>query len=100
MAQSNDAPWENYRQPASGDSAGPWSNYAPNPELGLAKPKSRNPLTILNDTAIEAANVAAGGVSAAAKFVKPGNEVSGQSAMNLNCFCKYFRRPLPRPIAN
>nr|WP_312375030.1 LPD38 domain-containing protein [Delftia acidovorans] len=40
MAQSNDAPWENYRQPASGDSAGPWSNYAANPELGLATPKS------------------------------------------------------------
>lgn len=40
MAQSNDAPWENYRQPASSDSTGPWSNYAPNPELGQAKPKS------------------------------------------------------------
>ncbi|WP_232245196.1 LPD38 domain-containing protein [Delftia acidovorans] len=83
MAQSNDAPWENYRQPASGDSAGPWSNYAPNPELGLAKPKSRNPLAVLNDTAIEAANAAAGGVSAAANFVKPGNDVSGWIDKNI-----------------
>ena len=83
MAQSNDAPWENYRQPASGDSAGPWSNYAPNPELGLAKPKSRNPLAVLNDTAIEAANAAAGGVSAAANFVKPGNHVSGWIDKNI-----------------
>ncbi|TQL87437.1 LPD38 domain-containing protein [Delftia sp. HK171] len=83
MAQSNDAPWENYRQPASGDSAGPWSNYASNPELGLAKPKSRNPLAVLNDTAIEAANAAAGGVSAAANFVKPGNDVSGWIDKNI-----------------
>lgn len=83
MAQSNDAPWENYRQPVSGDSAGPWSNYAPNPELGLAKPKSRNPLAVLNDTAIEAANAAAGGVSAAANFVKPGNDVSGWIDKNI-----------------
>lgn len=83
MAQSNDAPWENYRQRASGDSAGPWSNYAPNPELGLAKPKSRNPLAVLNDTAIEAANAAAGGVSAAANFVKPGNDVSGWIDKNI-----------------
>lgn len=83
MAQSNDAPWENYRQPASGDSAGPWSNYAPSPELGLAKPKSRNPLAVLNDTAIEAANAAAGGVSAAANFVKPGNDVSGWIDKNI-----------------
>ncbi|OWG18335.1 hypothetical protein KDK82_1814 [Delftia sp. K82] len=83
MAQSNDAPWENYRQPASGDSAGPWSNYAPSPELGLAKPKSRNPLAVLNDTAIEAANAAAGGVSAAANFIKPGNDVSGWIDKNI-----------------
>ena len=47
------------------------------------KPKSRNPLAVLNDTAIEAANAAAGGVSAAANFVKPGNDVSGWIDKNI-----------------
>jgi len=39
-------------------------------------PKSRNLLAVANDTVIEAANAAAGGVSAAANFIKPGNAVS------------------------
>lgn len=47
------------------------------------KPKSRNPLAVLNDTAIEAANAAAGGVSAAANFIKPGNDVSGWIDKNI-----------------
>jgi hypothetical protein len=51
--------------------------------LPPAKPKSRNPLAVLNDTAIEAANAAAGGVSAAANFVKPGNDVSGWIDKNI-----------------
>lgn len=51
--------------------------------LPAAKPKSRNPLAVLNDTAIEAANAAAGGVSAAANFVKPGNDVSGWIDKNI-----------------
>lgn len=48
-----------------------------------APTKSRNPLAVLNDTAIEAANAAAGGVSAAANFVKPGNDVSGWIDKNI-----------------
>ncbi|TQL87450.1 LPD38 domain-containing protein [Delftia sp. HK171] len=51
--------------------------------LPPAQPKSRNPLAVLNDTAIEAANAAAGGVSAAANFVKPGNDVSGWIDKNI-----------------
>ncbi len=51
--------------------------------LPPAEPKSRNPLAVLNDTAIEAANAAAGGVSAAANFVKPGNDVSGWIDKNI-----------------
>lgn len=51
--------------------------------LPPAAPKSRNPLAVLNDTAIEAANAAAGGVSAAANFIKPGNDVSGWIDKNI-----------------
>ena len=54
-----------------------------NGTLDGEKPKSRNPLAVLNDTAIEAANAAAGGVSAAANFVKPGNDVSGWIDKNI-----------------
>ena len=54
-----------------------------NGTLDGEKPKSRNPLAVLNDTAIEAANAAAGGVSAAANFIKPGNDVSGWIDKNI-----------------
>jgi len=37
MAQSNDAPSENYWQPSTGEGAEAWSNYASNPELGQAR---------------------------------------------------------------
>ncbi|QOF76060.1 PLxRFG domain-containing protein [Variovorax sp. 38R] len=40
------------------------------------EPAKRGALAVANDTAIEAANAVAGGVSAAANFVKPGNSVS------------------------
>ncbi|WPG35296.1 PLxRFG domain-containing protein [Variovorax sp. EBFNA2] len=42
----------------------------------LKPPSSRSALAVANDTVIEAANAVAGGVSAAANFVKPGNAVS------------------------
>lgn len=54
-----------------------------NGTLDGEKPKSRNPLAVLNDTAIEAANAAAGGVSAAANFVKPGNAASNWIDKNI-----------------
>lgn len=43
--------------------------------LGI-KPPKRSLLAVANDTVIEAANAAAGGVSAAASFVAPGNRFS------------------------
>lgn len=46
-------------------------------------PKSRGLLAVANDTVIEAANAAAGGVSAAANFIKPGNAVSGWIDKNI-----------------
>lgn len=42
----------------------------------LKPPSSRSAFAVANDTVIEAANAVAGGVSAAANFVKPGNAVS------------------------
>lgn len=52
---------------------------APKPEA----PKSRGLMAVANDTVIEAANAAAGGVSAAANFIKPGNAVSGWIDKNI-----------------
>lgn len=51
--------------------------------LPPAPPKRRTLASIANDTVIEAANAAAGGVSAAAKFVRPGNSVSGWIDKNI-----------------
>ncbi|MFC4923584.1 LPD38 domain-containing protein [Delftia deserti] len=78
MAQSNEW-WKQGSTPVeSAASGGDWWKQGSTPVGdGAPKPKSRSPLTVLNDTAIEAANAAAGGVSAAANFVKPGNDVSG-----------------------
>ena len=73
-------------QPFSGALDAPDASAGMKPFSGSLdgeKPKSRNPLTILNDTAIEAANAAAGGVSAAANFFKPGNDVSGWIDKNI-----------------
>lgn len=47
-------------------------------------PKRKRTLaTIANDTVIETANAAAGGVSAAANFIRPGNAVSGWIDKNI-----------------
>ena len=46
-------------------------------------PKKRTLASVANDTVIEAANAAAGGVSAAANFVRPGNAVSGWIDKNI-----------------
>ena len=46
-------------------------------------PKSRGLLAVANDTVIEAANAAAGGLSSAANFIKPGNAVSGWIDKNI-----------------
>ncbi|WP_052095265.1 PLxRFG domain-containing protein [Comamonas thiooxydans] len=45
--------------------------------------KSRGLLAVANDTVIEAANAAAGGLSSAANFIKPGNTVSGWIDKNI-----------------
>lgn len=84
MAQSNEW-WKQGSTPVeSSASGGDWWKQGSTPVGdGAPKPKSRNPLAVLNDTAIEAANAAAGGVSAAANFVKPGNDVSGWIDKNI-----------------
>lgn len=84
MAQSNEW-WKQGSTPVeSAASGGDWWKQGSTPVGdGAPKPKSRNPLAILNDTAIEAANAAAGGVSAAANFIKPGNDVSGWIDKNI-----------------
>lgn len=46
-------------------------------------PKSRGLLAVANDTVIEVANAAAGGLSSAANFIKPGNAVSGWIDKNI-----------------
>ncbi|WP_167009250.1 PLxRFG domain-containing protein [Comamonas sp. Tr-654] len=45
--------------------------------------KSRGLMAVANDTVIEAANAAAGGLSSAANFIKPGNAVSGWIDKNI-----------------
>lgn len=57
------------------DAAKPAANGYSYEDAG-AEPSKRSALAVANDTVIEAANAAAGGVSAAANFVKPGNAVS------------------------
>jgi len=46
-------------------------------------PKKRSLAAVANDTVIEAANAAAGGISSAANFVRPGNQVSGWIDKNI-----------------
>lgn len=46
-------------------------------------PKKRTLAAIANDTVIEVANAAAGGVSSAANFIRPGNAVSGWIDKNI-----------------
>ena len=47
------------------------------------QPKRRTLAAIANDTVIEVANAAAGGVSSAANFIRPGNSVSGWIDKNI-----------------
>jgi hypothetical protein len=84
MAQSNEW-WKQGSTPVESSASGGdwWKQGSTLVGDGAPKPKSRNPLAVLNDTAIEAANAAAGGVSAAANFVKPGNDVSGWIDKNI-----------------
>lgn len=74
-------PWEeNYGSNDGQDTGGkPWEQAYQQPEA----PKSRTLGAVANDTVIEVANAAAGGVSAAANFVKPGNAVSGWIDKNI-----------------
>lgn len=51
------------------------NKYLSDAEAGFEPPK-RTIAAAINDTVIEVANAAAGGVSSAANFVKPGNDVS------------------------
>ena len=46
-------------------------------------PKRRTLAAIANDTVIEVANAAAGGVSSVANFIRPGNSVSGWIDKNI-----------------
>ncbi|MGX5661569.1 PLxRFG domain-containing protein [Diaphorobacter nitroreducens] len=68
-------PWDQYRTSDTANRAddGPWRNYGGS---GPAPSPSRTVGAALNDTVIEVANAAAGGVSSAANFVKPGNAAS------------------------
>ncbi|MDR0225669.1 MAG: PLxRFG domain-containing protein [Burkholderiaceae bacterium] len=49
----------------------------------LSGPPARKALEAVNDTVIEVANAAAGGISSAANFIKPGNAVSGWIDKNI-----------------
>ncbi|MGZ9893017.1 LPD5 domain-containing protein [Bordetella bronchiseptica] len=73
-------PWERYQTESS--TSKPWEKYRrtgveqPSEPGGAAEPRTRNPLAVANDTVIELANAAAGGVGAVADFVVPGNRLS------------------------
>lgn len=58
------------------------ANPFADPTFG-APPKRRTLAAIANDTVIEVANAAAGGVSSAANFIRPGNSVSGWIDKNI-----------------
>lgn len=67
----------------------PQSARLPDDSAGAFDPASASPVrkrtlaAIANDTVIETANAAAGGVSAAANFIRPGNAVSGWIDKNI-----------------
>jgi len=68
-------PWDQYRtgETSAGPNDGPWRNYSggpPTPE------PTRTVGAALNDTAIEFANAAAGGVSSVGNMIAPGNAAS------------------------
>lgn len=73
-------PWElEWDAPDAAPAAGlkpwerEWGGEAPE---APAKPAERNAFAVVNDTVIEIANAAAGGVASAAEFVAPGNRFS------------------------
>ncbi|GEQ77941.1 hypothetical protein CTTA_4946 [Comamonas testosteroni] len=69
---------------AAGIGAGYVSPFTPGSAPAADEPpKSRGLLAVANDTVIEAANAAAGGLSSAANFIKPGNAVSGWIDKNI-----------------
>ncbi|WP_155496348.1 PLxRFG domain-containing protein, partial [Comamonas testosteroni] len=69
---------------AAGIGAGYVSPFTPSDAPAADEtPKSRGLLAVANDTVIEAANAAAGGLSSAANFIKPGNAVSGWIDKNI-----------------
>ncbi len=72
MANTNPGPWNQYSTPTAEGNDGPWKRYT----SGSVEPPKRTIGAALNDTVIEIANAAAGGVSSAANFVKPGNAAS------------------------
>ena len=69
---------------AAGIGAGYVSPFTPGAAPAADEPpKSRGLMAVANDTVIEAANAAAGGLSSAANFIKPGNAVSGWIDKNI-----------------
>ena len=64
--------------PPPDQSANPFAD----PNFGTP-PKRRTLAAIANDTVIEVANAAAGGVSSVANFIRPGNSVSGWIDKNI-----------------
>ncbi|BCX53947.1 MULTISPECIES: PLxRFG domain-containing protein [Comamonas] len=69
---------------AAGIGAGYVSPFTPGAAPAADEPpKSRGLMSVANDTVIEAANAAAGGLSSAANFIKPGNAVSGWIDKNI-----------------
>lgn len=70
-------PWERYSAatPAASGESGPWERYAGVPGAP-ASTKARGILGAANDTAIEVANAAVGGLGAIGNFIAPGNPAS------------------------
>nr|WP_279088094.1 PLxRFG domain-containing protein [Comamonas thiooxydans] len=72
---------------AYGDFGAQYGPYRAVPSMDASQEqepaKSRGLLAVANDTVIEAANSAAGGLSSAANFIKPGNAVSGWIDKNI-----------------
>jgi len=71
-------PWEKYRVPARAEAGGmkPWERYGAPTAGQPAEPATRTPFAVANDTMIELANAAVGGLGAVADFAVPGNRFS------------------------
>lgn len=74
-------PWEKYQAADTSATGGakPWERYQKSADGSVSPPKepsTRTPFAVANDTMIELANSAVGGLGAAADFALPGNRFS------------------------